>query len=508
MRSIAVTFRLTALAVGWVAALALGRAEITLAPLFRDGAVVQRDQPLPVWGWAAPGENLKITFHSQSVMTKAGEDGSWLAMLAPEPTAAQPAQLVVQGSETRRVDGILVGDVWLCSGQSNMEFRVSEVRNAEQEIAAATFPLIRHFKIPHLVAERPQRDCPGAWETCSPETVGAFTAVGFFFACEYQARTGVPIGLVNASWGGTFIEAWMSPPALAADPAAAAIQSRWKEFLATYPERVAAQEKATAKWTADAAAAKAAGKAFNRRKPVAAEGPGSRWMPSGIYHAMIAPLLRARFCGVLWYQGEANALRAAEYQTLFPGMIRQWRAELAAPELPFYFVQLANYGRVPEKTDQAWAFLRESQMAALALPRTGMAVTLDIGDATNIHPKNKQEVGRRLALVARHQLLGEKQEYSGPLFAAAQRDGTALRVTFTHADGLRLRNPAAQSFEVAGADRVFVPAEAKVAGDALIVSAASVPAPVAVRYAWRNAPDATLFNAAGLPAAPFRSDRW
>lgn len=483
-------------------------ADVTLAPLFRDGAVLQREQPLPVWGRATAGEKVRVQFHGQSAETTAATDGSWRVTLAAQSASAQPAELVVTGGNTVRVRDVLVGDVWLCGGQSNMEFRLAQANNAEAEIAAANFPLLRQFKIPHRVADAPADDCPGTWVPCSPATAGEFTAVGFFFARDLQQRLDVPIGLVNSNWGGTQIESWMSDAALQADPAAKVIFERWQKVLADYPAKVAAHDKAIAKWTQDAAAAKAAGKAFTRRKPPTPEGPGSRWQPSGMYHAMIAPLEPAALRGVLWYQGEANGARAAEYRTLFPGLIRQWRADFGQPNLPFYFVQLANLIRAVDKTDEQWPRLREAQTLALALPATGMAVTIDIGDPTNIHPKNKLEVGRRLALVARAQLFGEKLEFSGPMFAAAQPEGGALRVTFTHAAGLAPAAGALAGFEVAGADEKFVRAVARIAGDAVLVSSPAVPAPVAVRYAWHNNPATSLINSAGLPASPFRSDAW
>lgn len=483
-------------------------ADVTLAPLFRDGAVLQRDQPLPVWGRAAAGEKLRVQFHGQSLETVTPADGHWRVTLNAEPASAQSSELVVTGSSTVRVRDVLVGDVWLCGGQSNMEFRLAQANNAQAEIAAANFPLIRHFKIPHTVADVPAADCVGQWVGCSPATAGDFTAIGFFFARDLSQRLDVPVGLVNSNWGGTQIESWMSDAALKADPAAAEIFARWRKVLADYPAKVAAHEKAVAKWEEDAAAAKAAGRPFTRRKPIAPEGPGSRWEPSGMYHAMIAPLEPAALRGVLWYQGEANGSRASEYRTLFPGLIRQWRADFGQPRLPFYFVQLANLTRAGDKTDQEWPLLREAQTIALALPATGMAVTIDIGDPANIHPKNKQEVGRRLALVARAQIFGEKIEFSGPMFATAKPEGGALRVTFTHADGLAATGGALVGFEVAGDDKRFLPAVAHLDGSAVLVSAEAVAAPVAVRYGWHNNPVISLVNAAGLPASPFRSDRW
>jgi sialate O-acetylesterase len=281
-------------------------------------------------------------------------------------------------------------------------------------------------------------------------------------------------------------------------------------MVTAHPAAVAAYEQALAQWVAEEAEATAAGRKPARPKPRPPEGPGSRWQPAGIYHGMIAPLVPYTLRGVIWYQGETNAGRHAEYASLFTALIKQWRADFGQP-LPFYFVQLANFEAQAGNRGDVWAFQREAQARALRLPATGMAVTIDIGDPKDVHPTNKQDVGRRLALHARRQLFGEKIETDGPTFASAKREGTALRVTFSHATGLRLEPPKEDgrvSFEVAGEDQVFALAEARVDGQTLLVSAAGVPAPVAVRYAWRNSPDARLFNRAGLPAAPFRSDKW
>lgn len=484
------------------------RADVALAPLFRDGAVLQREKPLPIWGTAAPGESVAVKFHAQAATAVAGADGRWRVTLEPEQTSVQPAELIVSGTNVVRVRDVLVGDVWLCSGQSNMEFRLAQASDAMQVIAGASHPLLRHFKIPHTVADAPAANCVGEWQACTPETAGEFTAVGFFFARDLQQKLNVPIGLIGCNWGGTQIESWMSDAALQADPAARSIFERWQEVLRTYPDKLAAHKGVLEKWEQEQAAAKAAGKPFTRRRPATPEGPGSRWQPSGMYNAMVAPLMPAALRGVLWYQGEANGSRAAEYRTLFPGMIRQWRADFGQGDLPFYFVQLANFERKVDKTDQEWAFLREAQVSALALPATGMAVTIDVGNPGNIHPTDKKSVGERLARHARAQLFGEKIETDGPVFAGARAEGAALRVSFTHADGLQLK-PKVQTpavFELAGSDGKFHPATAVVEGGTLLVTAAAVAQPAAVRYAWRNSPSACLFNSAGLPASPFRFD--
>jgi sialate O-acetylesterase len=485
-------------------------ADISFAPLFRDGAVLQRDQPIIIWGQASAAEKVEVTFRRQTATVITRADGRWQVTLKAEPGSPVPAELTASGANTVTVRDVLVGDVWLCSGQSNMAMLVRNSADAEREIAAANFPLIRQFKVPTVVADRPAVEAGGSWTVCTPETVGAFSAVAYYFARDLHQKLNVPIGLVNSSWGGTQIEGWMSDAALRADPAWRDVQARWEKQLADYPAALAGHEQAVAKWTAEQAAAKEAGQKQARSKPRAPEGPGSRWLPAGIYNAMIAPLVPHGLRGVIWYQGETNAARHAEYASLFTGMIKQWRADFAQP-LPFYFVQLANFEAQAGNRGDTWAYLREAQARALKLPATGMAVTIDIGDPKDVHPKNKQEVGRRLALHARRQLFGEKIETDGPVFSSAKREGAALRVAFTHATGLRLepaKDDGRVSFEVAGADQVFVPAEARVDGTTLLVSAPTVKEPVAVRYAWRNSPDARLFNRAGLPAAPFRSDKW
>lgn len=482
-------------------------ADIVLAPLFTHGAVLQRDQPIPVWGHAAPGEAIKVTFGGETTATTAGSDGRWRVALRARPAQAEPGELVVQGRDTLRVRNVVVGDVWLCGGQSNMAFTLYRGLNADAEIGAANFPLIRHFLVPRRVTEKPAEDAPGVWQVCHPDAAANFSGVAYFFARDLFLRHGVPIGLVNSTWGGTQVESWMSEAAVRRDPSAAAIQGRWQKRLDDHPAKLANYERLLAEWQSGADAARARGEVFDRPAPPKAEGPLSHWMPAGLYNAMIAPLVPTPFRGVIWYQGEANAPRAAEYASLFQGLIRQWREDFGR-ELPFYFVQLANHNRQSDQTRVTWAYLREAQAEALALPHTGMVVTIDIGDVNDVHPKNKQEVGRRLALLARRHLFGEAVNCSGPIFKSAQRDGNAIRVTFEHGSGLNSRGRPITGVEVAGADRKFVPATAWIEGDVLMASADGAPEPRAVRYAWHNFPEASLFNAEGLPASPFRSERW
>lgn len=493
-----------------VLALASGvRADVVLAPLFRDAAVLQRDKPVPVWGRAEAGEKVSVTFGGQTIGTTAGTDGRWIVVLDALPASAEPAELVVTGRNTVTVRDILVGEVWLLSGQSNMEWPVSRSMNAGAEIAAGNHPLIRHFKVARHVATETQADAGGAWVSASPETVGAFSAVGYYFARDLQRRLGVPIGLVHAAWGGTPIEAWLSPLTLASDPAFAVIDERWAATHASYPERKDAHDAAVAKWETERTAARAANQPFNRARPNNPPGPGHPSTPTGLFNGMVNPLVPYALRGALWYQGEGNAGRHAEYHKLFAAMITHWRKHFGQGDFPFLWVQLANFKVRNDATGQTWAYLREAQTETLVLPATGQAVIIDVGDPDDIHPANKQEVGRRLSLLARHQVYDLPGDFSGPLFERAQREGPALRVHFVHADnGLTAGGKPLQAFEIAGPDRKFHSATAVIERNTVVVRAPEVTEPVALRYAWSNNPEANLFNGAGLPAAPFRTDNW
>jgi sialate O-acetylesterase len=499
---------------------AVTRADVSLAPLFADHAVLQRDKPIPIWGRADAGEPVTVAFHGHTVSTTANSDGRWIAYLDALPASAEPADLVVTGKNKIAVHDVLVGEVWLCSGQSNMEFVVwnppgttFRVDNAEEEVAAANYPLIRHFKVKLKESDAPIDALDGSWAVCSPGTVSQFTAVGYFFARDIYEKLRVPVGLINSTWGGTPVEAWMSPFALDSDPAFALVRDRWKKGLAEYPQKKAAYDAALPLWQKDLAAAKAAGKEteFRMLHPQLRQphGQGDRWTPTGLFNGMINPLLPYALRGVLWYQGESNAPHATEYHALFAAMITAWRKHFGQGDLPFYFVQLANFSYLKNASGTEWALIREGQAQALTLPQTAMATAIDLGDHDNIHPRNKQEVGRRLALIAETRLYGIPGDDSGPAFAGATREGRALRVSFTHAgNGLIAHENPVQSLELAGVDKVFHPAQGRIEGETLLVSAPDVKDPVAVRYAWSNDPEANLFNGAGLPATPFRSDNW
>ena len=518
------------------------RAEVKLAAVFTDHAVLQREAVVPIWGTARRGEKITVAFRGQSLATKADRDGNWRVNLAPMAVQPYPADLVVDGSNTITLHDVVVGDVWLCSGQSNMEWPVRLADNAITETATAQLPLIRHFKVATQMAhDAPAADVQGSWTVCTAETAPHFTAVGFFFARELHRDLGVPIGLLNVSWGGTPIESWLSPAMLAATPHAASVTAAWAQTVAEYPAKKAAHDLKMADWEKRAAAAKAAGQPEPGDKPWRPAGPGLPEEPTVAWFGMVAPVVPFAVRGTLWYQGESNVGREAEYRDLFPALVKGWRdawaaaaqpaspadqprrrrhrkdaddapaAPAAVEPFPFLFVQLPNYAD-NNADGTAWARLREAQTAALSLPATGMAVAIDEGESTVLHPTHKQEVGRRLALVARAQVYGEGVDNAGPTFAehTLEADGS-IRIRFDHAEiGLVCRGPRVQGFQIAGADRVFHPAEARLESDTVVVSSPAVKAPMAVRYAYANDPQpaANLYNGAGLPAAPFRTDNW
>jgi sialate O-acetylesterase len=451
------------------------RADVTLATPFRDGAILQRDKPVAVWGTAAPDETVRVEFVGRvrsAGNTKADARGRWRVDLAPMAASAEPGKLMIAGHNVITVSDVLVGDVWLCSGQSNMMMMVREVNDAQKELAVAHYPLIRHFTVQSVVSESPLLQADGVWQATTPENVKEFTATGYFFALNLQRELGVPIGIIKATLGGSPIEGWMSQEALASDPAFGVVYKRW-----------------------DGMKGRATGKAL-------------RNMPSGLYNGLIVPMEPYTLKGFLWYQGEANYQYHQEYGLLFRAMITQWRRAFKQGDLPFLFVQLPGFDEPTDPTKQGWAWRREEQASALNLPHVSMAVTVDIGDPRDIHPKNKQEVGRRLALVALKDIYGRDIQARGPIFDGATREGSSFRLHFRNADGLELIGEPRGAFLIAGENRAFVPADAKVEGNDVMVSAAEVSAPVAVRFAWSNNPTAFLVNRAKLPAAPFRTDRW
>ena len=633
-------------------------ATVRLPRLVSDRMVLQRNQPLPLWGWAAPGEAVSIVFKGKTYAAKTGgANGKWTATLPATP-AGGPYTLRVRGRQELVLSDVLVGDVWLASGQSNMEWPVRDAQNAAAEIAAANYPTIRRIDVPNVPALVPQAEFGGAgWQLCSPQTVGEFSAVAYFFARDlHQHDPKVPLGLITTEWGGTPAEAWTSGSALRTQPdftasvaAVAAQKATIPALQADYAARFKAWQASPAgqdqglrsgqpSWADPAfsaavwptmelpglwedrvealrdfdgivwlrkeialTAAEAgrpaqlslsriddndstfmngvavggtrgydsqrvyavpgtllkAGRNVVTVRVVDNGGGGGIWgaaadlhlttatrtmplgglwqyhtafdpatrppnpfpggpqmLPMALYNGMVAPLVPYALAGIIWYQGETNAPRAYQYRTLFPALIRDWRAQWQRPTLPFLFVQIAGYQpNGSEPVESAFSELREAQQLTLALPATGMATALDIGDSVSIHPLNKQEVGRRLALVARRVAYHEPRTVaSGPVFSHLAVVGNSVHLSFDNqGTGLVLKDaagPYLKGFAIAGPDHKFVWAQGQLDGNSVVLHHPAVPVPVAVRYAWGNMPFTNLYNCEGLPALPFRTDTW
>jgi sialate O-acetylesterase len=477
------------------------RAEVTVPALLADHMVVQRGLPVHVWGMAAPHEAVSVTFRGETKSSTADDDGRWTVYLSPGE-AGGPFQMSIKATNAITLNDILVGDVWVASGQSNMEFSMNSLADAQTEIARAQYPKIRLFMVKHKPADYPLENVDSkGWAACSPETVADFSAVAYFFARHLQQKLGVPIGLVESSWGGTAAESWTSLRALSADAALMPVFAARAKTLDTQATTVSRMQKEEREFQQAVEQAKAEGKPLPWRQW---HPDFAAWAPAALYNGMIAPLTPFAIRGVIWYQGEANAGpdRASLYARLFPTMIRDWRNQWGEGDFPFLFVQIANWNTEP---GELWPEVRDAQRQALALKNTGMAVTIDIGDPADIHPKNKQDVGLRLALAARAIAFGEKIEWSGPLYRQVTHEEHALRVWFDHAGGLMAKGAEVTGFEVAGADGKYSPAEAKIEGESVVVSNSSVPTPVSVRYGWAANPNCNLFNKEGLPASPFQA---
>ena len=483
-------------------------AAVSVPSIIGDHMVLQADKHIQIWGKASPGEAVSVMLGKDTKKTEGDPKGYW-SVRFPKMKSGGPIELTIAGKKnTLKFSDILVGEVWLGSGQSNMAMSVKSSKDADKEIGAANNPQIRLFTAKLAVAGEPQWNSEGSWKLCSPETVPDFSAVLYFFGRDVQKEIKLPVGLIHSSWGGTPAESWTSRPTLEKDPDLKYMVDDWDKALAEYPKAKEAYDKALDEWKKAAEKAKAEGQP-EPKKPGEPRGPESPWRPSGLYNAMIAPFTPFAIRGAIWYQGESNAGRAYQYRKLFPAMIEDWRHAWGYP-FSFYFVQLANFtDALPEPVDSDWAELREAQTMTLALKNTGMAVTIDIGEAKDIHPKNKQDVGKRLALNALAKDYGKKVVFSGPMYKSMKVDGNKVAVAFDHADGgLVAKVGALKGFAVAGADKKFVWADAAIKGNSVIVSSDKVSQPVAVRYAWANNPVCNLFNGAELPASPFRTDDW
>ena len=639
----------------------VARAEVRLPAIIGDNMVLQRAMKVRIWGDAKPGEHVTVTFDRKSASAVADAQGRWQVWIGPLNTGT-PSELIVKGDNILTIKNVLVGEVWLCSGQSNMEWPLINTMGGAETVAQANHPEIRLFRVEHQTSATPLADVQGHWVVTTPEEAANFSAVGYFFGRELYQHLKVPIGLINSSWGGTPAEAWTTHDALVSSPELKPILDRYQSSLNALPETKEAYARALAQWEeknlyldagnkgealgyADPAASTADWSKMDLPKQLETAGlliDGAVWFrkevelpeswfgkdlvlkltpiddhdvtyfngtkigatgretpnsymvprkyvvpgslvkagrnviavrvfdsageggfsrggamsigpngdgdsqaislrgvwdykvelalepkrpdwgtrpeavgvsnqnnPSVLYNAMIAPLVPFAIRGVIWYQGESNAGRAYQYRTLFPLMIRSWRSAWGR-EFPFYFVQLANWHASKAEPDESdWAELREAQTMTLREPQTGMAVTIDIGDENDIHPRNKLDVGRRLAAWALAETYGEKVIPSGPLLDRFTIDGDKVRIRFKHGTGLKTSDGGpVKGFAIAGEDRRFVWADARIEGDTVIVSSPKVVKPVAVRYGWADNPIANLYNKAGLPASPFRTDDW
>ena len=469
------------------------RADVKLPSIFGNSMVLQRESPVPVWGWAEPGEKVKVLLAGQSKSVVADESGRWQVKLDALKANAEGQSFTVAGNNTIELKDVLVGEVWICSGQSNMEWGLGGTLNGKQEVDGANHPQIRLFNVPsHITAASPRDNCPGNWQICRPSSAGGFSAVGYFFGRRLCEELDVPIGLVGSNWGGTRIEPWTSLSGFRSVPELKAIADEVgdRELKIQRGENVNV-------------------------------GGGS---PAAIYNAMIHPLAPFAMRGAIWYQGESNGGEGESYYHKTKALANGWR-ELFNPNLAFYWVQLANFQQPSDNPagGDGWAKIREAQRKALKVPHTGMAVIIDIGEANDIHPRNKQDVGWRLAQWALHQTYGKKDMVPcGPLYKSHKVEGRAIRITFDHVGGGlmvgekggleptdEVKDGQLKRFAIAGADKNWHWAQAAIDGRNVVVKSPEVASPVAVRYAYSMNPvGANLYNREGIPASPFRTDDW
>ena len=465
-------------------------ADIQMPSVFSDHMVLQRDCPIQIWGWATDGERVRVRFAGQERVTYA-YDNRWRVVLDPLEASAQAREIVVEGFNRVTIEDVLVGEVWLASGQSNMRLPVSSTNHSRESLALADRPELRLFLTEERCADRPLDDVEGSWAVASAESVAPFSAVAFHFALEILASEGVPVGVVESVVGGTRAVNWTSAEVLARNPDARGHYDYYRELLRAYPDKIDAWRKASEAGETD------------ERMPTTPH----RRRPAGYFNAMINGLVGYPIRGVIWYQGETDTWNAEEYERMFPDLITDWRNRWGQGDVPFLYVQLPGFNGKPG-VDENYPFLREIQrLLEPALPNLGMAVTIDQGEEQDIHPKEKREVARRLALLARRDVFGESVVARGPQPAHVELSGSKVLVRFSHVgDGLVVRGDQIEGFSVSGEDGVFFPAQADLAGNMVTVSSDSVPRPVFVRYGFRGFPPCSLFNSEGLPAVPFRTD--
>lgn len=507
---------------------------LRLPALFADHMVLQRDATIPVWGWAEPGATVTVSVGNRTATAEADHDGKWAVRLGRlEIGEALTLTVDASNGESIQLQDVLVGEVWLASGQSNMEMSLRGVQHAREEVSAADHPGLRLFQVPQTVSDEPRDDVQGTWSVCTPATARQFSAVAYFFGRDLLQARDVPVGIIHASVGGSPAEVWMSGQALEQVREHTDMFDKWEQGLKLWPRFVdlALYPDPTgnvyAYHQAASAARLEAGKRIRKLREEGKEIPEElttsvrmhrqmqAWIkdrtPGGLFNGMIAPLVPFALRGVIWYQGEANTFRPDAYGVVLPALITDWRARWGQGDFPFLMVALAGYKQPPEQPgDSDWARVREAQFqTARTMANVGCASAIDLGEADDIHPKNKQDVGGRLALLARASVYGETIEAEGPVLAGWERTAEGVRVRFDHADGLHTRDgEPVRGFALAGADRAWHWADGEVTDGAVLLKSAAVPDPVAIRYAWGDNPTGNLYNDAGLPATPFRTDDW
>lgn len=490
-------------------------ADVRLPSIIGNNMALQQSAEVTVWGWADPSEKVSVKGSWQSsrdAVALADNDGKWTVKIKT-PKAGGPYALTIKGKNEIKLKNIIIGEVWLCSGQSNMAIAMGSggkepIHGGPEDIKNSANKSIRLFKLQTIepwvpiTAESPSDDVIGSWVECSPEAVQHFSAVGYYFGRKINSETGYPVGLIDSSWGGTAAQAWMRVGFISNDDNLSPMIDKYDAAFSKWQEACVEAEK--------------------NQQPTPTRRQGGvrpEDKPASLYNSMIAPLINFSIKGTIWYQGESNSGVAYLYRDLFPTLIRNWRCDFNNLEMPFYFVQLASYTTHKpgeevqpyrgEPRDNNWAELREAQLMTNSLKNTGMAVTIDIGESNNIHPGNKKDVGERLALWALAKDYNKDVAYSGPLYAGYNIEGDRIRITFSYADGgIKFKDGKAKGFAIVGKDRKFVWADAKIEGETVVVSSEAVKEPVAVRYAWDKDPEISLYNNADLPASPFRTDDW
>lgn len=488
-------------------------AEVKLPALVGSNMVLQQKEDVVFWGWANAGEKVTVqpSWIKKGLEVTTPTNGEWKLRIKT-PKAGGPYEIDIKGENTIKLTNVLVGDVWICSGQSNMHLPVGRtekswktgVVNWKEEVQNANYPEIRLFTVDRLTSDTLLNDVKGEWQQSSSEAMYEFSGVAYFFGRELYLTQHIPIGLINCSWGGTPAEAWVKKSVLEADVDFVPLLKNYEDLCTNYPENIAKFKVDNQRWKEAADSLKKLGEKPTKSAPRRPIGAGSHKAPNLIYNAMVNPMLNTKIKGVIWYQGENNARLAYQYRKLFPALIENWRDDFDSGDFPFYFVQIAPHrSQNPE--------IRESQLLTLkSVKNTGMAVTTDVGDTMNIHPLNKQVVGQRLALWARANTYNEKGlVYSGPLYREMEIKGDKIYLSFDHiGSGLLCKGDALTNFTICGSNKEFVSATAVIEGDKIVVSAETIKNPISVRFGWNYTPFHNLYNAEGLPASPFRTDDW